>query len=109
MDAKTKGGRPSKIPTFIGMLNTAPKGQPVILQASASTPALAYYHRRNLAASGINADVVAPGKSKRVGKGTVTNRSEFFALVGVGNGPARRKGEPVPIKKNIRVNKEVNV
>lgn len=99
MDAKTKGGRPSKIPTFIGMINSAPEGQPVVLQATAPTPALAYHHRRNLAENGIEAEVIAPGKTKDVGKGVVHNEGSNFALVAVGRGPNRVKGKFVAIKK----------
>lgn len=85
MSANTKRGRPSMIPTFLGAINLTPEGMPVILQATAKTPALAYHHRRNLAESGIDATVVAPGRVKVVGNGTVTNNSEFYALVGVGH------------------------
>lgn len=84
MSAVAKRGRPSMIPTFLGAINAAPEGVPVVLQATAKAPALAYHHRRNLAKSGISAEVVAPGKTKSVGNGVVTNNSEFYALVGVG-------------------------
>ena len=84
MSATTKRGRPSMIPTFLGAINTTPEGMPIVLQATAKTPALAYHHRRNLAKSGIAAEVIAPGRSRAVGNVTVTNNSEFYALVGVG-------------------------
>ena len=101
MDATKKRGRPSLTPTFLNVVNTTPEGQPVILQATATTPALAYHHRRNLAASGIVAEVIAPGKSKEVGKGIVKNPTDRYALVAAGIGPRRVKGKFVKIKRQI--------
>jgi hypothetical protein len=101
MDAVKKKGRPSLVPTFLNVVNTTPEGQPVVLQALATTPALAYHHRRNLAASGITAEVVAPGKEKQIGKGVVKNPTDRFALVAVGCGPARIKGKFVKIEREV--------
>lgn len=101
MDAVKKKGRPSLVPTFLNVVNTTPEGQPVVLQALATTPALAYHHRRNLAKSGISAEVVAPGKEKQIGKGIVKNPTDRFALVAVGNGPRRIKGKFVKIDREV--------
>jgi hypothetical protein len=101
MDAVKKKGRPSLVPTFLNVVNTTPEGQPVVLQALATTPALAYHHRRNLLASGIAAEVVAPGKEKQIGKGIVKNPTDRFALVAVGCGPARVKGKFVKIEREV--------
>lgn len=101
MDATKKKGRPSLTPTFLNVVNTTPEGQPVVLQALATTPALAYHHRRNLLASGIAAEVVAPGKTKEVGKGVVKNPTDRFALVAAGTGPRRVKGKFVKIKRQV--------
>lgn len=100
MNAKKKG-RPSLTPTFLNVVNTTPEGQPVVLQALATTPALAYHHRRNLLASGITAEVVAPGKEKQIGKGLVKNPTDRFALVAVGAGSRRIKGKFVKIEREI--------
>lgn len=104
MDTK-KRGRPSLTPTFLNVVNTTPEGQPVILQAVATTPALAYHHRRNLLASGIVAEVVAPGKEKPVGKGVVKNPTDRFALVAVGVGPRRVKGRYVKVNGEVIVDR----
>jgi hypothetical protein len=101
MDATKKKGRPSLVPAFLNVVNTTPEGQPVVLQALATTPALAYHHRRNLIESGIAAEVVAPGKEKRIGKGVVKNPTDRFALVAVGCGPSRVKGKFVRIEREI--------
>jgi len=102
MDANTKKrGRPSLIPTFLAAIYSTPKGQPVVLQALATTPALAYHHRRNLLASGITAEVVAPEREKQVGRGVVKNPTNRFALVAVGCGPARVKGKFVKIDREV--------
>jgi hypothetical protein len=101
MNADKKRGRPSLTPTFLSVVSSTPEGQPVILQALATTPALAYHHRRNLAASGINAEVVPPGKEKLVGKGLVKNPTNCFALVAAGTGPRRVKGKFVKIEREI--------
>ena len=85
MNAETKKrGRPAMVPPFLAVINSTPEGEPVVLQAQATTPALAYHHRRNLAKSGVMAEVVAPGKQKQIGNAVVNNSSEFYALVAVG-------------------------
>lgn len=98
MDATKKRGRPSLIPAFMELIHDAPEGQPIVLQAFATEPALAYHHRRNLANHGIDAAVVAPGKSKPVGKGLVKNPTDRYALIAVGTGPRRRKGKWIKIR-----------
>lgn len=105
MDAAKKKGRPSLVPTFLSAVNSAPEGQPVVLQALATTPALAYHHRRNLANSGITAEVIAPGKEKQIGKGIVKNPTDRFALVAVGTGPRRVKGKAVKIEQEVVVDR----
>lgn len=85
MNAETKKrGRPSMVPTFLAAINSTPEGEPVVLQATATTPALAYHHRRNLAKTGIAAEVIAPGKEKQIGNGIVKNPTDFYALVAIG-------------------------
>lgn len=101
MHVEKKKGRRSLTPTFLHVISSTPEGQPVVLQALATTPALAYHHRRNLAESGINAEVVAPGKEKLVGKGIVKNPTDRFALVAVGTGPRRVKGKFVKIEREV--------
>lgn len=101
MDATKKRGRPSLTPTFLNVVNTTPEGQPVILQVSGKNPALAYHHRRSLAASGIVAEVVAPGKTKEVGVGVVKNPTDNYVLVAAGIGPRRVKGRFVKVKRQI--------
>lgn len=101
MDAVKKKGRPSLVPTFLNVVNTTPEGQPVVLQALANTPALAYHHRRNLAKHGIDVHVVAPGKQKKVGEGTVKNPTDRYALVAVGVGPRRLNGRFVKIEREV--------
>ena len=101
MNATKKKGRPSLIPTFLNVVNTTPEGRPVVLQALATTPALAYHHRRNLIDSGIAAEVVAPGRERRIGKGIVKNPTDRFALVAVGCGPSRVKGRFAKIEHEV--------
>lgn len=102
---KARRGRPSMIPTFLQMINSAPEGQPVILQVHATTPALAYHHRRNLAASGINAEVIGPRKEKQIGKAIVKNPTDRFALVAAGAGPRRHKGKWVKIDREVVIDR----
>lgn len=100
-----KRGRPSMIPTFLNKVNSTPEGQPVILQATATTPALAYHHRRNLANHGIKSEVVAPGKEKQIGKGNVKNPTDRYALIAIGIGPRRHKGKWVKIDREVTVDR----
>ena len=110
MDATKKRGRPSLIPTFLSAINSAPEGQPIVLQASATEPALAYHHRRNLAQHGIEAEVIAPGRGRQVGKGFVNNPTDRYALVAVGVGSRRRKGKWIKIKNTtVKPNTHVAV
>lgn len=89
-----KRGRPSMTPMFIEKVSNTPQGRPVVLQL-ASTPALAYHHRRNLSNSGIHAEVIAPSKTKRIGGGVVTNPTDYYALVAIGAG--RRESDDVTV------------